>query len=582
MTEKKRRYPQQLFLTYSVALIAILLCIFGVVLFMSYREQYTAGVESRVQLAEKTGAQLDASLQGMDRIINGLLFNKAFIGIMKDDDAMAHYTGYSRQALNLFVAMDAPLFPTRRIIAFRDNIYYNLGKQAENQEYIQAAIKTYPWNSQSGEKLILPPHPDPFDPARQTVYSVIRGVVDGNNQYGMIEVQNDYNELAKACELEAHIGRIAVFTSGGDQIYPLPDEGQPVPDWLFDSVNNANIAAGVTARGYSVSYSRSEYSGWITVIYCPVSGVVRYAFSITVLAVTLFALLVAAGLVTIRILANRLTRPLVDMNKALANVSLDNLELPLPQSYKIVEIENIYRTFQMVFSELKEAIAKNIQLSANEEHAKYLALQSQMNPHTIYNTIGMIESVSYMNGDMEVSNLCICFSEMLRYISDYEKQSYTVSDEIKHLADYTVLIKKRYEGKLEIESRVETGLENRILPKFTIQPLVENAVKHGFGSDVSSLCIKVAVRKNDIGWELEVCDNGKGFTPEALREFEEFRVSLVTDDYLRQKKIGKLALANIYIRCHILYGEKFRFEIESGKPCGARVKLIIPEVSANV
>ena len=570
--KKRRNFSRRLFFAYSTALLAVLLLLFTFVGLFIFREQYQRSVEAQVQLMDKTAEQLDSSLRELDRIVNGLLFDKDFLAVMEDPDASLHYTNYSTRVLNRFVALDAPLFSTHRVIAFDRELYYTMSKTGENQPHIKAALSSYPWWNEvveaRGQKVILPLHQDSFDPGDHPVYSVSRAITDGGRCYGIIEVQNSYEQLASLCALDARTGSLAVFAPDGSLLYPaLSGENFPtLPDGLFERTAAQRPGEGSYTYGnLQVSYTRSEYSGWTTVIYAGVGALVPYALQLLLLCVFSFLVLAGVSLLMVHLITKRLTAPLLDLNAALSQVSLDNLSLTLPDAHGIVEIDSINSSFEAMFAQLKAAIAQNVQSRANEERANYLALQSQMNPHTIYNTIAMIESVSYMHGDREVSNLCICFSQMLRYISDYTKREYTVKDELGHLKNYAALIMKRYEGKLDIQIECPPELERQVLPKFTIQPLVENSVKHGFGAGCDKLDIAVCAENTSDGWRVLVRDSGQGFPADRLEELE--RQFAHCDDCLKASedvvnmKIGNLALSNIYIRCRLLYGERFRMTV---------------------
>lgn len=584
--KKARKYPQKLFLSYSAFFLTVLLLIFVVTLTITYREQYHKVLDSQLQLVSKTEDQVNESLQSMDRIVNGLLFNQSFMTIIKDKQVDLHYTDNSKQVLNTFVSLDAPLFPTHRIIAFNDSIYYNFSKTGENPEYIRQAMEIHRWKQQilssDGEKVIIPMHQDSFDAAPYKVYSVARAITDGKQRYGVIEVQNSYDYLEQICSLDAHVGQVALFSSSGEQIYPNTKE-----DFLSNLNRQVEQAGGQATGSFQyekqlVCYSISPYSGWITYIYRPVSEIIPFTLPLVAAFLIAFILLAAGTMVIIRIITNRLTSPLIALNQALKKVSIDNLSLELPTQYGVEEIESINQSFLTMFSQLKESIARNVQARANEERANYLALQSQMNPHTLYNTIGMIESVSYINGDKEVSNLCICFSDMLRYISDYSKKTYTIRDELQHLNNYAVLIETRYKGKLEIYTDFDETLLDKQIPKFTIQPLVENSVKHGFGGPCGHLIIQVTVSACRNGWAIRILDNGQGFTEQRLAEIEQ--QFLHCDECLKDsndvlnRKIGNLALSNIYIRLRILYGKSFQFTLANRQDgLGACIELVIQE-----
>lgn len=586
---KKHKYLNTLFLTYSAALLLALTLLFLVMLTFTYREQYKKNMEVQKQLADKTSEQLDTSLQEMDRIINGLLFNKSFMNIMKAEDAASRYTEYSKQILNHFVTLDAPLFSTHRIIAFNDSAYYTLTKTGENPSYIEKAIASYPYieplAAANGEKVLLPAHPDIFDEEGIIVYSVARIITDGKKSYGFVEVQNEYSRLENICTFSSASGKAAVFAADASLIFPYEaeEENTSFLKELHEKATESGTDQGSFLwKGQQVSYITSSYSGWITFIYAPASRFVPYALEMVLVSAAAFILLALLSLSMLHLLTKKMAAPLIDLNQALNQVSLDNLSLTLPQSYNIEEIESINHSFQVMFGHLKEAIAVSIQSRANEERANYLALQSQMNPHTIYNTISMIESVSYMNGDKEVSSLCICFSQMLRYISDYTRKEYKVQDEIQHLSNYAVLVQKRFAGKLDIQVSVDDCLLSRIIPKFTIQPLVENAVKHGYGTGYALLTISVCVEKIPEGWHILVKDDGCGFSKEALSliqtQLAHCDASLQANTDVINMKIGKLALSNIYIRCRILYGDAFSVCIQNNKEhSGGYVELRISE-----
>lgn len=562
---RRKKYPQKLFTAYTLLYLCVLSLLFFIVSAVFYWQQYLHNKDTLLTLTTKTSAQIDSSLQSMDRIATGLLFNNTFIDIMKDRDAALHYTDYSNRVLNAFTALDAPLFSTWRIIAFNDDQYYNLSKSAENQTYIKQAISDYnQWDtilSADGQKSIFPPHTDPFDSAGTLVYSVTRAVTDGHNIYGAIEVQNTYDTLKALCVSTESAAETMIISTDGELIYPLSDSPVPFSEELVSRTQTGKELGSVYYKGHVLFYHHSFYSGWTTLLACPVSEMVPsgvlWFFSILALFV-----LVAVGVAfAIRTVTLRMTAPLINLNNALKQVSIDNLSLSLPQQYGIEEIESINQSFSTMFRHLKEAIAKSIQSRANEERANYLALQSQMNPHTIYNTIGMIESISYMHGDKEVSNLCVCFSRMLQYISDYSRKDYTVRDELSFLSNYSVLTESRFSQKLAIYIDADPALLERQIPKFTIQPLVENAVKYGFGRICHHLQVTVTVGQTAEGWFITVKDNGCGFSPESLQEIHDQIAHC--DECLKEQndvltmKIGHLTLSNIYIRWKILFGERF-------------------------
>lgn len=565
---KTQNYLKTLFLNYSVVLLLFLTAFFAFAMLITYRQQYQKHVEVQTQLSHNVKNQIDSSLMEMDKLLNGLLFNKSFVKIMKETNTSSEYIDYNNQIMENFISLDAPLFSTYRVIAFNDNAYYTLTQAGEDSNYIKAACRDYPWKkallSANGRKLILPPHPDPFDRTEAQVYSVARSVTDGKYAFGFIEVQNLSSNLEKICSLNPASGSVALFSPDGAILYPAGTDDQQTAlfEALFQGIRSRGTDSGsLRLKGQQISYQVSDYSGWVTVVYCPAVSFMPFAMNLVLLTIAIYVLMAILSLFMAHFISRRMAAPLMELNQAISQVSLENMTFRPHMSTSISEINNINRSFQQMLDHLQEAIARSVQSRAGEERANYLALQAQMNPHTLYNTLSMIESVSYMNGDKEVSTLCVCLSQMLRYISDYTRREYTIQDELSHLEHYSTLALKRYEGKLEITVEAAPELRHTVIPKFTIQPLVENAVKHSFATRISRLSIQVSLRTLQGGWRLLINDTGPGFAPDALElirnQFEGCDKSLQEHRDVINTKIGNLGLTNIYIRCRILYGHQF-------------------------
>ena len=569
---KKRKYFNQLFITYSTAFLLLLTVLFTVTLIFIYREQYSRNVEIRSQLVSQIQSQVDSSLEGMDRIATGLIFNRNFTEIMADSAETSSIPRYDDEVLSYFLMLDAPDISTYRIIAFNDDVYYTMTKSDENPSHIRAAASSYHWKAQvmdsKGEKVVLPVHPDSFSEAGTPVYSIARSITDGRDEYGIVEVQNEYSAIESICSLDNISGQVSLFAPDGTRIYPQSTDGKQDKDSyyrnIYKTVSEKEGSEGnFFHNGTQIAYSTSDYSGWTVALSCSFLSLVPFGLESLVLIFTVFLCLAGTALILFRVLTRRMVAPLNDLNQALKEVSLDNLSLELPRTYNTEEIESINQSFQKMFGHLKNAINISIQSRANEERANYLALQSQMNPHTIYNTISMIECAAYMNDDQEVCELCIRFSKMLRYISDYTRDVYSVEDEVSHLKNYAFLIQKRYEGKMDIYITADDTLLREQLPKFTLQPLVENCINHGFSAAVSHFSVSVDISGTPDAWKIRIVDNGSGFTEESMTriadQLKKADLDLTDQNEIIKRKIGNLAITNNYIRCRILYRDCFRF-----------------------
>lgn len=228
--DKNQNYLKKQFYNYSFVLLLSLTVIFIFATLVLYREQYNKNLEVQAQLSANVQSQIDSSLMEMDKLINGLLFNKSFVKVMKNTNYSAEYIDYNNQVMEYFISLDAPLFSTYRVIAFNDNAYYTLTKTGESSDYIKDACRNYPWKEEllhaDGKKIILPLHPDSFDSSGEQVYSVARAVTDGKANFGFIEVQNLYENLYS----DSHFRFCCiVFPSGRNTLSRRPDSGAGIP-----------------------------------------------------------------------------------------------------------------------------------------------------------------------------------------------------------------------------------------------------------------------------------------------------------------------------------------------------------------
>lgn len=591
----KKNFQAKLFTVYFTVIFLILVFMAILVLMISFRYYYESAVDSQTQFVEKTSQQIDSQIQQMDKLACGLLFNRSFMDIIKNETLQEErYNECNKEILTMITSLDAPLLSTYRVMIFTPKHYYTFVKSREDKTYISEALNHYVYQSlldeAGGARILVPTHYDSFSRDAVPVFSVMRNITDyTGKKYGGIEIQNLYDDLDHICSADPDTGEAVVYDQNGDLVYPFPLEDNKDRSFykkLYRTLESCESPFGSRRfERLQLSYYRSDYSGFTTVIFQPLNRIVPFTGSIFLAVLCTFLFLGLSSLVLIRILSKRMTRPLVELNRSIQNVNLNNLTLSLSASYDISEIDQINASFQTMFEKLKESIAQSVESRANEERANYLALQSQMNPHTIYNTITMIESISYMHGDKEIAELCVYFSRMLRYISDYTRHSYTVKDETSHLENYVNLMKKRHEGLLNVSINVDSPLYEKELPKFTLQPLVENSIKHGFYDAEQVLTVSVDIHEYEEGWYIQICDDGLGIPEDKIqeiyRQFEHCDRALKDNNEVINMKIGNLALNNIYVRLRILYREAFLLTLKNSENGGLCVTILIRENTVN-
>lgn len=219
---------------------------------------------------------------------------------------------------------------------------------------------------------------------------------------------------------------------------------------------------------------------------------------------------------------------------------------------------------QKELDEKRLAIINEQMISANLERAlresDFKLLQSQINPHFLFNTLNVISQMAYMEGAEQAANLVCSLAELMRATLRKANKLVPLHEEMALLNDYLHIQKTRFSDKLSFEVRVEKELEEIKIPILILQPLVENATVHGLESHKNGCLIKVDIKKcGQSRVSLSVADNGPGFR---------------TDQASGNTGVG---LKSIRARLSHFFGDRFSMDIVSNLGEGSAITIIIEE-----
>lgn len=219
------------------------------------------------------------------------------------------------------------------------------------------------------------------------------------------------------------------------------------------------------------------------------------------------------------------------------------------------------------------------ELALNEKSAQLDALQMQINPHFLYNTLDIIRwECMYENGaESPASDMIEKFCGLMRMTIKADKSKSTVAESLKHASTYLDVVNFRHSGKIKLETDLSFAPERYLIPRLCLQPILENAVRHGFSDVKREDCI-IRV-EGSITPDNKLCmrikDNGAGMTQEHLKAL---RSCLDGEKDMQDNNIG---LRNIHRRCQLCYGESYGIAIKSELGAGTTVLLTIPAEKAQ-
>lgn len=242
------------------------------------------------------------------------------------------------------------------------------------------------------------------------------------------------------------------------------------------------------------------------------------------------------------------------------------------------ELGFLYKTFNEMSSEIHHLVRWVYREQITRKEAEIKALQSQINPHFLFNTLESINWMAQLNNVPEISETVSELSSLMEASIGRGDRLITVEQEFAYADKYISLLKRRFEDRIELRKDVqEEALKVRI-PRLLIQPLIENAVYHGVeGSRNKGIINLKAYTRNDV-LVIEVLDNGIGMSKPDLAKLNE-RLSMDNDTYfktLANKKNKSIGIENVNRRIKLFYGEEYGLKIESEKGKYTKVTVTIP------
>ena len=372
---------------------------------------------------------------------------------------------------------------------------------------------------------------------------------------------------------------IYICNDSGELIYP--NTGVSLSNFQYyyqlikkyPSKNSLRIKNPNSKEKELLSYSSSEFTGWTVIIITPEAKLLAPIFVFTnitiwgVVIILFIALLLSFGV------AKKITTPIAKLHEAIKSFNWEkNFTNPEDLNSGLNELEELNLAFQKMNYQLKKSIEERILSEQHEMHALMLALQSQMNPHFLYNTLATISVMAEENMHESVVKMCKDVSYMLRYISSHKSPLVKMKSECDYTEKYLECMKFRHRDNLRYSIERDPDLDNVEIPKLIIQPLVENAIKYGTHNEPPWDIRVKSFKGENHNWQVTVTDNGPGFTSEEISLIFQ-KMNEINKTLRPGLDLDGMGLLNIYIRLKLTYGGRMIFKIENHPQGGAMITI---------
>ena len=367
---------------------------------------------------------------------------------------------------------------------------------------------------------------------------------------------------------------ICVFNRDADLLYSgntsvLPDAKADSSQILSALSENESFLISLAGIDYLGVLCKSVPYGLTLLSLLPMDNLHQQLRSILRTNILTGVLLWFVVSVLIYILLRLSTRPLDRLSQQMVKAGDGNFS-PVSGIGGSREISDLADSYNDMVRHIDRLIRQNYLSEINEKTSRLAALEAQLNPHFLYNTLQAIATEALVNDQPQIYDMITSLASNLRY-SIKGGDLVSLQSEITYVKNYVLLQKTRLEDRLQVSFDVDESLLQAMIPKISIQILVENAILHGMGTETDSITIAIQVLRHDKYLCAIVSDNGCGIPADQLQQMKSS-----FQNFLHPDSAGKIGLANLNSRLHLLYEEDATLEIQSIESEGTRITMHIP------
>ena len=326
-------------------------------------------------------------------------------------------------------------------------------------------------------------------------------------------------------------------------------------EWLQDE----------TAHGYQVQVA------------VPRDYVLSGSISSSVFILALSFLFIVILYVTLKKTFSKYQTQVVDLVETIHDIAQGEQGKRIDLTKKDQELLLIAETTNDMLDRLERNIHDIYQLELSQKDANMRALQAQINPHFMYNTLEFLRMYAVMENQDELADIIYEFSSLLRNNISNERET-TLKQEVEFCRKYSYLCMVRYPKSIAYGFKIDPKLEEMRIPKFTLQPLVENYFAHGVDHRRTDNVISIKALKQESYVEILVTDNGRGMSAEKLAEIQTKlaqRTFEHTVDYSEKRQ--SIGIVNVHERFVLYFGDRYNISVESMKHQGVRYRITIQD-----
>ncbi len=301
----------------------------------------------------------------------------------------------------------------------------------------------------------------------------------------------------------------------------------------------------------------------------PNKTIVDALFPTVFTSILVAALAIVASMICSVVYSRAVTRPIHKLSKEMKTLTLNEYSGTFAEDRQD-EIGILQESFDHMIARNQELIAQQYQTKLEKRNAQLRALQAQINPHFMYNTLQVIGGMALEKKAPEIYQITLALSDIMRYSLNFSKEMVKLEEEVRYLESYVMIQNERFGGRIRLDMKISPETVDCLIPKLILQPLAENSFEHGFLDKTGDWCLTITSEKTKEGdLLLRVMDNGTGFSEDRL---ESIRNTLTRETENALRSGSHIGLANVHARIRLRCpGERYGVSIASDSQTGTIV-----------
>lgn len=411
----------------------------------------------------------------------------------------------------------------------------------------------------------------------------IKNYFTGGDTVGVLEIGINLEDLYTYIDEATSSGTVVLLLDQNDQVLLSSLQEEDEDQEVLQILQTAEESSTISWNGidYLIFQSDIENSylginGWKNVHLVPLQVVEQGSLDIRVTGFTITGILALVALALLVLFVHGLTHRLKLLTNTMSKIEDGHSNVPVPvtghdEIYDLgMHFEHMIKRLNFLMNEIYENEIKKQKLENEQKTAQLIALQNQINPHYLFNTMETIRMNLLIKGDAETAGVIRMFADSFREMIDDSVLTCRLSEELEFVKKYFQVQKYRYEEKIDLMISVDESTMNAVIPKFLLQPMVENSIYHGLERKTTNGRILIHIERREDVLQIRVEDDGAGMGAPELQKLRDCMNS--------PERAGKenYALRNIARRLSLLYGDSAIFDIDSIVGWGTRICVRIP------